>query len=346
MNDKGDGIANVCVDLACEQAATGSTVTLACAPGGFVDLVVGHGVAHEPIDFRWRSPISMVRAVRELSVLVRRFDPQIVHAHTVVATVVARLACTRTRSRVVATVHNEYQRGVFLMGVAHRVVGVSEAVSAAMAKRWIPRTRIRTVRNGVVGSVRRRLDASDVEHPVLSQPSIVAIGAVSRRKGADVLIDAFSELGSRFPSAALYFVGNVDWPDAVVRANDSPHAARIHFLGFSAQPQAYLAAASVFALASRRDPFPLVLLEALECGTPIVAAAVDGIPEALDGGGAGILVRSEAPSEFAAAIGSLFDSPTLSARYSAAARERSTHFSVATMTIEYSRVYDGLSSGH
>jgi glycosyltransferase involved in cell wall biosynthesis len=340
VNDRGDGIANVCVDLACEQAATGHAVALASATGGFVELLVRHAVGHYPVDLLWRGPAGLVSSSRALRLVVAAFAPDVVHAHTMRAAITARIACLGTRVPVVATVHNEYERGAALMGIADRVVGVSAAVSTAMTRRGIASRRVRTVRNGTVGSARRRcVEPDQLPRPDLPPQSIVAVGAISHRKGADVLLAAFEQLADRFPRAELHYVGNLDWSELQVRAMRSPHSARIRFAGFDPHPQRYLRSATVFALASRRDPFPLVILEALEAGTPIVATDVDGVAEALDGGRAGVLVRPESPAALADALGQVLESPERQAELAKASRRRSRDFSVSTMTREYMDVY-------
>lgn len=343
VSDRGDGIANVCVDSACEQVHRGHTVALACEEGGFVPLCRSEGVEWFDVNLHWQTLRDVTAPIRRLRAVIDEFQPEIIHTHTMRAVVAARLARRRGRNRpkIVATVHNEYQRGVILMGLADRVVGVSAAVSEAMAKRRIPRRRITTVTNGVTGSARNSATGGTVNEK-LEGEAILAIGAVSRRKGADVLVDAFERVALERPAARLYFVGNVDWDEIPQRIAESPVGDRMRLLGFSSNPRQYLEAASVFVLASRRDPFPLVLLEALDTGTPIVASSVDGIPEALDGGVAGILVPPEDPVALAAAISEVLASASTRATLSAAARERSAFYSVAKMVDGYTRVYSDL----
>lgn len=338
VSDRGDGIANVCVDVACEQARRGQAVALASGPGGFVDLCIAEGVEYYPIEMGWRSPSDLRGSVRTLRIAIGAFHPDVLHCHTMRAVIVARLARGGGGPRIVATVHNEYQRGAILMGLADRVIGVSLAVSDAMRRRRIPRARIDTVVNGIVGSARRAASAG-TETRTLSQPALLAVGAVSERKGADVLVDAFAKLAVEFPDLSLYFVGNVDWDEVPRRAIATGLGNRIHFLGFSPDPHALLEQATVFALASRRDPFPLVLLEALDVGLPIVATDVDGIPEALDGGAAGVIVPSGSAGGFADAVREFLRSDDRRSAFARAASQRSTQYSVAKMTDAYAGVY-------
>jgi glycosyltransferase involved in cell wall biosynthesis len=343
VSDRGDGIANVCVDAACEQAHRGHTVALACEPGGFVPLCQEEGVQWFDVNLHWQSLRDVTEPIRRLRAVIDEFAPDIIHTHTMRAVVAARLARRRRRNgpKIVATVHNEYQRGVILMGLADRVVGVSEAVSEAMAQRRIPRKRITTVTNGITGSARNSV-AHTKNREELAGESILAIGAVSRRKGADLLIDAFERIAPERPAAHLYFLGNVDWDEVPRRIGVSPVGDRITLLGFSPNTHQYLKAATLFVLASRRDPFPLVLLEALDAGTPIVASSVDGIPEALNNGAAGVLVPSEDVDALTAAISGVLASSARRASLSKAGRKRSAFYSVAKMTDGYTRVYEDL----
>lgn len=340
LNDSGNGIVNVAVDLALEQRRQGHEVSVASAGGDFLPLLRQHAISHHDIDFRRRRPLALIRAYRELSSTLARMNPDIMHAHTITPTVLGFVATRRRRAALVATVHNEYQHGVTLMRLADRVVGVSEAVSRAMAERGVSRDKIRTVLNGTVGSQRRSpLHQSEVID--LPPCSIVTVGAVSHRKGADVLLAAFEQVLEAVPEAHLYFVGNVEWQEPVDAARRMPWSDRVHFVGFESQPQRYLRSASVFALASRRDPMPLALIEALEAGAPIVASDVDGIPEALDSGNAGLLADVGDSADFAAKISGLLRSEDARRELARAAAERVSRLTVEAMAGKYLEVYRG-----
>ncbi|MGH1396800.1 MAG: glycosyltransferase family 4 protein, partial [Trichormus sp.] len=128
--------------------------------------------------------------------------------------------------------------------------------------------------------------------------------------GISELIDAFAQIAAEFPEAHLYIVGN--GPDRQIfsqKAQNTPCKDRIHFEGFQQEPQRYLLAADIFVLASHRDPSPLVIPEAREAGCAIVATNVDGIPEALEGGQAGILVPPKDRQAIAEALANLLRNP-------------------------------------
>jgi glycosyltransferase involved in cell wall biosynthesis len=208
----------------------------------------------------------------------------------------------------VSTVHNEFQRSAVLMGLADRVIAVSNAVAQSMNRRGIPEKKLRVVRNGTLGSPRTRPLAEYSPLP-LQRPAITTIAGMYRRKGIAELIDAFEKIASTFPGAHLYLVGN--GPDRALfeaKAQNSSVADRIHFEGFQPEPQRYLLSTDIFVLASYKDPSPLVIPEAREAGCAIIASEVDGIPEALDGGKAGILVPPGDSGALAAALLKLLSS--------------------------------------
>jgi glycosyltransferase involved in cell wall biosynthesis len=335
---EGNGISNVAVDLAIEQRRQGHTVFMASAGGGFLDLIAENGIPHYDVDFRIRRLNPIVRAYRELAAVLKETQPDILHAHTITPAFLGYLATRLRKCALVTTVHNEYQRGVFLMGLADAVVGVSHAVSEAMARRVIPRSKIHTVLNGVVGSLRR--PPLEPEQVVDMPPhSIVTVGGVSHLKGADVLLAAFELVLRTYPQAHLYYVGHVDWQEPVEVARTKSWSGQVHFVGFDPQPRRYFPGSAVFVLASRREALGLAILEAMEAGLPVVASDVDGIPEALGGGTAGILARVGDPADFAEKITSLLGSDKARRKLSQVAREHVALLTVENMTAEYLEVY-------
>jgi glycosyltransferase involved in cell wall biosynthesis len=114
---------------------------------------------------------------------------------------------------------------------------------------------------------------------------------LSRRKGIGELIAAFGRIAVLVPDAHLFIVGEGAEGDRFrAMASRMRCRDRIHFEGFRPFPEDYMRAADIFVLASRREAFGLVIPEARSAGAAILATAVDGVPEALDGGAAGILV--------------------------------------------------------
>ncbi|MEP9390767.1 glycosyltransferase family 4 protein [Gordonia sp. VNK1] len=346
LRDIGNGIVNVGVDLAVEQARAGHQVAIASTGGEYVPLVEAHGVRHIDIDFAKR-PRTLTAAHAALRTELAEHPVDIIHSHMLAPAALAYVMTRRGRTPrpgLVTTVHNEYQRGAILMALADRTVSVSNAVDDAFRRRHVPARRRRVVENGVIGTARRRRP-TDVPAADIPALSIVSVAHVSHRKGADVLIDAFDKVHAEFPDAHLYFVGNADWTEVVTDAQTGPLAPHIHFVGLQREPSAYLKAAAVVTLPSRHDPFPLVMLEAREVGAPIVASHVDGIPEGLDGGAAGILVPVGDCDLLASEICAILRSDSHRADLARRSAANIGRFTVGRMADDYLQIYQELVEG-
>lgn len=335
----GNGIMNVAVDLACEQARMGHNVLFGSAGGSYVELLEAHGVRHVFIPQHWRRPFAALGGFHALGRLLREQAPDIVHAHMMTGALMARALAPFADFALVATVHNEWQRSAVLMGVGDIVVCVSDAVGEAMAARGIDRAKLRTVRNGPLGSPRHR-PAGSAPAPTLLRPAILTLCGMVRRKGVAELIDAFATIAERRPEARLYLAG--DGPDRAEfeeQAARLPCAARIVFLGFVPEPAPLLAQADVFVLASRNEPFELVLAEAREAGCAIVATAVGGIPEVLEHGRSGVLVAPGDAAALATALDRLLADKKARADLQRRAAENIRWLSCARMAAETIAVY-------
>jgi len=310
VQEIGNGIVNVAVDLACLQAKTGHEVSVASAGGEYEGLLARYGIKHFHLD-QTRELLNLIKASRRYRALIREFQPDIVHAHMMTGVVLARVLKARARYALISTVHNEFQRSAVLMGLADRVIAVSNAVSHSMAQRGIPSEKLRVVKNGTLGSPRTRQAADYLSLP-LQRPAITTVAGMYRRKGIAELIDAFEQTAISFPQAHLYIVG--DGPDRALfetQARRTLVADQIHFEGFQPEPQRYLVSTDILVVASHREPFSLAISEAREAGCAIVASNVDGIPEALDNGQAGLLIPPADSHALAAALVELLSKPSV-----------------------------------
>ena len=165
-------------------------------------------------------------------------------------------------------------------------------------------------------------------------------GRIQPHKGPSVLVRAAALLRDRLPGRRVRVL-------IVGGASGSGHAeprrlrALAGELGLTdavrllpAQPPAELArvlrAADVVAMPSRSESFGLVALEAQACGTPVVAAAVGGLPIAVRDGRTGVLVSGHDPVAWADALASVALDPVRRARMSMAARAHAVRFSWET----------------
>jgi glycosyltransferase involved in cell wall biosynthesis len=214
-----------------------------------------------------------------------------------------------------------------------------------MAEYGIPSGKIRVVLNRTMGSPRQ--PALDEIVPArLAEPAIVTVAGMNRRKGIEELISSFEIVGEQFKDVHLYLVGDGPEREQFKRqACRSKWSDRIRFEGFQAVPQAYMLSADVFVLASRRESFALVLIEARQAGCAIVATDVDGASEALDGGRAGILIPPRNVPALASALCRLVGNDDERKQWQYKARQGLANYRVQVMASEVRSVYDEVVEG-
>ena len=197
---------------------------------------------------------------------------------------------------------------------AQASVGVSAALVARMRDLAIDPARLHLMRNGVDAQRFQPRPAAQVrsELGLAGSPVLLTVGNLHEHKGQRLVLEAFAQLLGSHPQARLVLVG--DGPDAPLlraRAAALQVAGQVHFAG--QVPQAELArwysAADVLVLASSREGWPNVLLEAMACGTPVVATAVGGIPEVVQGNQVGRLVAVRDAGALVAAVRDLLAAP-------------------------------------
>ncbi|MEB3217650.1 MAG: glycosyltransferase family 4 protein [Nostocales cyanobacterium 94392] len=340
----GNGIINVAVDNACLQAKNGHDVAVVSGGGEYETLLSKYGVQHYHLNQK-RTPLNMLKAGVIYRQIIKQFQPDIVHAHMITGILLASALRFGNSYSLVSTVHNEFQRESILMGLAHRVIAVSKVVAHNMAQKGISQDKLRVICNGTLGSPRNPVE-HEYENFELQHPAIITVAGMYQRKGVAVLIDAFEQVANLFPEAHLYIVGN--GPDkeqfeAQAKQLDCNH--RIHFEGYQPQPQRYLKSCDIFVLASFRDPCPLVLSEAREAGCAIIATEVDGIPEALDYGEAGLLVPAKDSQALAAKLKNLLDDSNALHEWKNRASQNLERLNVKRVCQETLLVYQELMNG-
>ncbi|MEU7476215.1 glycosyltransferase [Lentzea sp. NPDC042327] len=308
--------------LVAGMAAAGPDVgweSAVATAGGFrVAALRDAGVPVFDVPLARRSALGVVRAAWAVSAAVRRFRPEVVLAHNVSASLVARLGAPRTP--VVTVFHGVAEADVagavrVLRRVSDRVVAVAAASAdrlraAGLASEVVPNAVFPSAPVHDRATVRAALGtAPDV--PVALCPA-----RLEPQKRHDVLLDAWASVGG---AVELWLAG-----DGSLRAELEEHAervgGRVRFLGTRTDVRDLLEAADVTVLTSDWEGMPIALLESLAAGRPVVASDVDGVREVLSGGG-GVLVPRRSPAATAKALRDLLHSPL--AREVATARDGS-----------------------
>ena len=332
-----NGHVAVAVDLACEQADTGHDVHFVSGRCDFTQILSRHGVSYHEVPEE-RGALRFFKMAQRLRPILKRIRPDVINAHMVAAALAAKINAVTLPFKLVTTIHNSFDKQSALMGVGDLVIAVSDAVSQEMQSRWIPRRKLRVVRNGTIGGARRTL--LPLEQRELQRPAIVTVAGLHARKGISDLIAAFEAVFRQQPSAHLYIIGEgPERRNYEAQAAAQTSAAHIHFTGHQDDPRSSLVNADIFVLASLQDPFPLVLSEARQMGCAIVATQVGGIPEALWHGDKGILVPPADPTRLAAAIIDLLEHEPKRAALGTAASTDIEDIMVGRMSRETVSIY-------
>ena len=322
-----NGHVHAAADLACAQTRLGHQVMIASGGGDFDKLLLENGVETAILSHERRAG-PLLKSLGGLYRLARDWRADVIHAHMMTSAVLAWPVCKWLGIPLITTVHNEFERSSILMGLGTRVIAVSAAVGRSMAKRGIGRNRLRVVLNGTIGAA--RFEGKDRTPCVLKSPAIIFVGGQHPRKGLPDLFAAFEIVFGKYPDAHLYVVGGGPYLETY-KADVSALACgpAVTFMGDQDDPFPFLLGADIFVLPSHADPAPLVLSEAREAGCAIVATNVDGIPELLEGGKAGILVSPHNPSEIAKWLCDLIANPTRLGEW-----RHNSQFNIAYLKVE------------
>ncbi len=214
--------------------------------------------------------------------------------------------------------------GLITARAADRVLAPSAATAGEIRRDY------RVERVGVVPNVTGGLplaagDAGDAGDAEGEPGYLLFVGRLRIRKGVEVLLEALVELRRSFPAAVLKIAGGGEHGAALERrAAELGLRDAVVFLGScdGSRVRRLLAGAAALAVPSIYEGMPLVVLEAMAAGVPVVASAVSGIPEVVVDGETGWLVPPESPAALAAALGEALADPAEAARRGAAGRRR------------------------
>lgn len=304
-------------------------------PGEVFDAVTAagrevHGEPRGLIGYSWKAlrvpPGPVVRLGRlpryfgALRRLIRETDPALVHANSLYTLAEAGLA----RAHGVPTVLHVHEmvrsnrKGRIARALAGRagtvVAGVSNAGAAALST---PRRPAKVVYECVP------IPAEVPHRKPGSRTTVGTIGVIAARKGTDTFVEAARRVLAETDEVAFRIVGRPDdpldheWAKRVLAELPGlgiEHAERVSV-------DAELAKLDVFVLPSRIDPFPIVVLEAMASGLPVIGTRVDGIAEQIDSE-SGLLVDVEDAEGLASAILELHGDRALRQRLGEGARGR------------------------
>lgn len=287
------------------------------------------------------------RATRQLSRRLKALAPDLVHAHSSKAGLLARLACRSISVPCLFTAHGwaftegapKKRRLIARLAesacarLGHSIVNVSIYDRDLALRNKVGRVaQHRVIHNGLPDVPERSAGGGAADG------AIVMVARFAAPKRQDLLIRALSILPV---SARLQLIG--DGPrrtECEALARQLGVKERVEFVGDSDEVARLLVEAGVFVLLSDHEGLPLTVIEAMRAGLPVVASAVGGIPELVEDGVTGILLREPSPEAVATALKALLDDPKCARQMGRQGRERFlSHFTEQQMLNKLDALY-------
>jgi glycosyltransferase involved in cell wall biosynthesis len=336
-------------ELALALEREGHEVTVACSVAGDLSGALEEaGIPVRPLLGRLaKRRLSPAYAWR-LRRLLRseRFD--LVHAHVYASVAAAALATLGTGVSLVITEHTEaswqtwrarlVSRWVYRR--AERVIAVSTPIRRRLIERdGVPPDLIAVVPNAVASASEPRPDP--LPAGLRDRPLVGVIARLQPEKGVANFLMAAARVAPLFPETHFVIAG--DGPlrqELAALAEDLGLGGRVHFLGFRSNAAALMQSLDVLVIPSLTEGSPLVTLEAMAAGTPVVASGVGGIPDQVRHDKEGLLVPSGDPDAIGDALVALLRDPDRARCLGEAGRRRAaSRFSHATMVGQIEDVY-------
>jgi glycosyltransferase involved in cell wall biosynthesis len=288
--------------------------------------LVEHGIP--PVNLNLAGPHGP-RSVQAVRRHIAAVNPEVVHTHLGTSDMLGGLAARSLGVPAISTVHaaswgpgiNAKRR--LVRACMTRIIAVSDSARREYLRRgWAREDQIVTVHNGIDtvpapgagAEVRRELGLAPDDQVA------AMVSALRPEKGHDVALDVVRLLRDSHPRLRLLIVGRGALTDQIAaQAADLGDA--VVMAGMRHDVMRVFDAADICLQPSRSDAFPTTLIEAMAASVPVIATAVDGIPEIITDSETGVLVAAppDAPA-FADALSALLDDPDKRRRLAQAGR--------------------------
>jgi alpha-maltose-1-phosphate synthase len=213
---------------------------------------------------------------------------------------------------------------------AASIFALSNCEAPLLRELGIPERRIHLVTNGVneyylqppaeieISECRRKFN-------IVNKPLLLFMGSLHRYKGADIFLRALASVNQPFQAVLAGSFKNREEPVQLLRTAgvSDEIASKVIFTGrvSDAELRALYHLADLFVYPTQGDTLPLVVLEAMACGTPVISTRVGGIPCMLEGE-SGMVAPPGAVQPISICVNSLLDAPERRRRMGMAARKR------------------------
>jgi glycosyltransferase involved in cell wall biosynthesis len=349
------GAESVVIDLATDAAQRGDEVAVVAAPGPLDRRLDGVKLTRLPLPPQAGGIARTPRTMIALRSALRRFGPDLIHAHNprvTASTRAAKVVGGGRRTPLLATYHAvapEHSRmAARLLRGADLVTCASEPLLVELATAGVRSERLVAIRNGTAAAAPLDLQRSrelDDELELGQGPVVTAVGRLAPQKNHARFLAAVALAAPETPDARFLIVGDGPLRASLeARARELGLGGHLRFTGIRADARDVIARSDLLVLSSDWEGLPLVALEGMAAGVPLLSTAVSGIEDLTTAGAAEAVEPDEVA--LAAGITRLLSDPDR--RRAMGERARDLHareFSVERMVEEYRRLYGELLAG-
>lgn len=254
-----------------------------------------------------------LKAIKSVRTLIKKYNPDIVYAHSSKAGAIARVADIGFKNHCVYNPHgwafnmrcSAKKRAVYTAiekiaaPFCDKIICISDAEKqSAIDKKICKENKLQVIFNGVDIEGYENGQHGVIKKRDLNIPeeafAVGMVGRMSPQKAPDIFIKMAKQVKDKVPNAHFIIVGNGEQETEIREyAEDNDFSESLHITEWVDNPMSYVEIFDVACLLSRWEGFGLALPEYMMAGKPIVASRVDAIPNVIRNGENGLLVEAD-----------------------------------------------------
>lgn len=254
---------------------------------------------------------SDLKAIKVVRALIKKYNPDIVYAHSSKAGAITRVADIGLKNHCIYNPHGwafnmrcSAKKKAMYTAIekiaapfCDKIICISDAEKqSALDKKICKEDKLQVIFNGVDIEAYENEVHGAVKRKDLNIPEdafvVGMVGRISPQKAPDVFVKMAKHVKDEVPNAHFIIVGNGNQEDEIRKyAEDNDFSNSLHITGWVDNPMSYVELFDVACLLSRWEGFGLALPEYMMAGKPIVASRVDAIPNIIRNGENGLLVE-------------------------------------------------------
>ncbi len=224
------------------------------------------------------------------------------------------------------------------------VVCVAESIARIHRDAGVPAAKLQVIPNGLPEICETQAkDGLGAAQPGGAPWLAAYVGRLSSEKGPDLFLDTLIPVCQRQPRVHAVMLGEGPERDALQQRIDAAGLGeRITLPGFQRDMRGWMKRLDALVISSRTEGTPMILLEAMQDGVPVVAFGVGGIPDVIEHGHNGLLARPLATTELGEHLEALLQDPEQADELVARARQtQRQRYHLPTLAQRWAQVYRG-----